>query len=88
MQMQANILRWGNSLAVRLSGIARTIPRFEEGMPITIEILEDGIFIRKAAPKPALQVLPYTEEELLSGLTPYLAHADEVVPLTSSEWGS
>ena len=88
MQMEANILRWGNSLAVRLSGIARTIPRFEEGMPITIEILDDGIFIRKATPKPVPQVLPYTEAELLSGLTPYLAHADEVASLTPDEWGS
>lgn len=87
MQMEANIQRWGNSLAVRLSGIARTIPKFEEGMPITIEVLEDGIFIRKANPKPACQGLPYTEAELLSGLTPYLAHADEVAPLSLDEWG-
>jgi antitoxin MazE len=86
MQIEANIQRWGNSLAVRLSGMARTIPKFEEGMPITIEILDDGIYIRKATPKPAPLGLPFTEAELLSGLTPYLAHTDEVVSLASSEW--
>lgn len=87
MQMEANIQRWGNSLAVRLSGMARTIPKFEEGMPITIEILEDGIFIRKANPTVTPTHLPYSEAELLSGLTPYLAHADEMASLSADEWG-
>lgn len=88
MQMEANIQRWGNSLAVRLSGIARTIPQFEEGMPITIEILDDGIYIRKVTPKPTLTGLPFTEAELLRGLTPYLAHADDVASLSTDEWGA
>jgi antitoxin MazE len=87
MQMEANIQRWGNSLAVRLSGAARTIPKFEEGMPITIEILDDGIYIRKATPKLALAGLLFSEEELLLGLTPYLAHADDVASLSADEWG-
>lgn len=87
MHIETNIQRWGNSLAVRLSGIARTIPQFEAGMPITIEILDDGIYIRKAVSKPILAGLLFTEAELLSGLTPYLAHADEVASLSAGEWG-
>jgi antitoxin MazE len=87
MQIESNIQRWGNSLAVRLSGMARTVPKFEEGMPITIEILDDGIYIRKVTPKPAIAWLLFTEAELLSGLTPYLAHADETASLSADEWG-
>lgn len=88
MQVEASIQRWGNSLAVRLSGVARTIPQFTEGMAVTLEVLEDGITIRKAVVKPAPLGLPFSEAELLAGLTPYLAHADEVALPSALEWGN
>lgn len=81
--MQAKIQRWGNSLAIRLTGMARTIPHFSENMPVDIEISEAGIQIRPG--KKVLKKLPFTEAELLEGMTPYLAHIDALAAPISKE---
>ena len=47
-------------------------------------VYEDG---KVVSPKPILTGLLFTEAELLSGLTPYLAHADEVASLSAGELG-
>ncbi len=71
MHAQAVLQKWGNSIALRLSGNLKTIPHFEAGDTVDIEIGEQGLTIRKAA-KPR-----FTEADLLLGLTPHAAHADE-----------
>lgn len=71
MRAQATLLKWGNSVALRLSGNLKTIPNFEVGDTVDIDISEQGLVIQKVVKK------PLTEESLLAGLTAYTAHADE-----------
>ena len=85
MLIHAKIQKWGNSLALRITGPIRSIPRFEAGMRVDIEVTERGLLI-----KPSRQShleLPFTEEELLRGMTPKNAHADEIATITLTELG-
>ena len=66
MQVQATIQKWGNSLALRLTGQLRTIPHFEENMRVNIEIQEEGIQVRPARDK--LKKKLFREADLLRGL--------------------
>lgn len=79
MKVHAKIQKWGNSLGLRITGPMKTIPGLKENMEVIVDISEKGLHVY---PKPkkltARDILPYTLEELLVGLTPYLAHADEV----------
>lgn len=82
--MRTTIKKWGNSLALRLSGPMASIPHFEEDMLVDVEISEDGIQVRPA--KKEIK-LPFKESDLLKGLSPKSAHADEIAHLTSKELG-
>ncbi len=80
MKVNAKIQKWGNSLGLRISGPIKAIPRFEENMNVIVEISEKGLCVYpKPKKKTAREILPFTEDALLKGLTPYLAHTDEVV---------
>ncbi|MBF7982565.1 MULTISPECIES: transcriptional regulator [Rahnella] len=81
MRTQATLQKWGNSIALRLSGNLKSIPQFEEGDVVDIEVSEEGLQIRKAKGK------KLTEAELISGLDAYTAHADEMVQPISKELG-
>ncbi|WP_350304841.1 AbrB/MazE/SpoVT family DNA-binding domain-containing protein [Photorhabdus viridis] len=72
MRTQAILQKWGNSIALRLSGNLKTIPNFEAGDAVDIEISEQGLVIQKAVKK------RLTESDLLNGLSAYTAHADEL----------
>ncbi|CNK48585.1 TPA: transcriptional regulator [Yersinia enterocolitica] len=72
MRAQATLQKWGNSVALRLSGNLKTIPNFEVGDTVDIDISEQGLVIQKVVKK------PLTEESLLAGLSAYTAHADEL----------
>ena len=65
MRTQSTIKRWGNGLALRISGPMRDIPGFEEGMGVEVEIRPDGLIIRPATRN---TLFPCTEEELISSL--------------------
>ncbi|CQD40709.1 AbrB/MazE/SpoVT family DNA-binding domain-containing protein [Yersinia mollaretii] len=80
MRTQATLQKWGNSVALRLSGNLKTIPNFEVGDTVDIDISEQGLVIQKVVKK------PLTEESLLAGLTAYTAHADERVDPTEREF--
>lgn len=80
MKVTAKIQKWGNSLGLRISGAMKTIPHFKENMTVMVEVTEKGIYIFPLLKKQR-KILPFTEEELLLGITPYLAHADELEQL-------
>ena len=82
MQVQSKIQRWGNGLAIRISGLMRDIPHFEEGMPIEVEVTEEGLVVRRQTKEKA-----FSEAELLKDMTPYMAHAEEMTILSSKEMG-
>jgi len=77
MKIHAKIQKWGNSLGLRISGPMKTIPKFEENMQVTVEVNEKGLHVYPRKKLTARDIFPFTEEELLKGMTPYLAHADE-----------
>ncbi|MCA6219409.1 AbrB/MazE/SpoVT family DNA-binding domain-containing protein [Photorhabdus antumapuensis] len=72
MRIQAVLQKWGNSIALRLSGNLKTIPNLETGDIVNINISEEGLIIRKAVKK------RLTESDLLNSLSAYTAHADEL----------
>ncbi|MCT8341355.1 transcriptional regulator [Photorhabdus kleinii] len=72
MRTQAVLQKWGNSIALRLSGNLKKIPNFEAGDIVNINISEEGLIIQKAVKK------RLTESDLLNDLSAYTAHADEL----------
>jgi len=85
MRIQSKIQKWGNSLALRLTGPVRTIPQFEVDMVVNIDIKEDGISIHPV--KTTTKKLPFSEKDLLKGLDAKTAHADALTTLTPREFG-
>ena len=75
MKVEAKIQRWGNGLALRISGVMRDIPHFEEGMKVDVDINENGFSVKKQKKKKQ-KLLPFKEAQLLAGLTETSAHAD------------
>lgn len=83
--MRSEIKRWGNSAAVRLA--SRVLAQAHLGVtsPITITVEHGKIVIEPATKTPRRVKLPFSETELLKGLTADTAHADELAPLTLGE---
>ncbi|MBK2123769.1 hypothetical protein [Fangia hongkongensis] len=65
MHVNAKVLKWGNSLGIRLSGALKDLTDFKAGTEVDIEIKKDGLFIRKS---PQKTILPFSESALLEGL--------------------
>lgn len=72
--VHAKIQRWGNGLGLRVAGLMRDIPHFTPDTAIEVEVFEDGFTVRKA--KQARRTLPFSESELLEGLTSDTAQAE------------
>lgn len=87
MKTHAKIQKWGNSLAIRLTGAVKAITHLEEGMDLEVEATELYIKLYPKIKSPKVK-LRYTERELLKGLTAYTAHADEVVEIIDREFES
>ena len=85
MKVHTEIKKWGNSLALRVSGPMATVPNFSAGDPVTVDVSERGLVVKPVNRRG--ESLIYTESELLAGLTPETAHADELARLTDSEFG-
>ncbi|WP_246769512.1 hypothetical protein [Escherichia sp. E2593] len=48
MRTQVVLQKWGNSIALRLTGNLKTVPGFSVGDIVNVEISEKGLFCRKA----------------------------------------
>ena len=75
MKIKTTIKKWGNSLGLRITGPMKSIPKFEEDMPVTVDISEKGILVEPI--KKSRAKLPFTEAELLADLDEHTAHTDE-----------
>ncbi|UQB42259.1 hypothetical protein JX580_11490 [Thiomicrospira microaerophila] len=82
--IDTKIQKWGNGLGLRVSGLMRDIPHFEQNTPVRVEISEDGFTVKKV--QPTLATLPFTEEQLLVSLNPNTVHSDLVSATLDSEW--
>jgi len=85
VKIQTTIQKWGNSLAIRITGPLKTIPHFTANMPVEIEVSEKGLTIHPAVSKKR-KLLAFSEAQLLKGLTAKKAHADEVVDIQHREF--
>lgn len=85
MKIQTTVQKWGNSLAIRITGPLRTIPHFTANMPVEIEVSEKGLLIHPVKPEKRKLIL-FKEAQLLKGLTPKTAHADEVADIQLGEF--
>ncbi len=80
MQIESKIQKWGNGLALRMSGALRTVPNLKEGDLLTITINENGF----SAVKPSKR--KFTEQELLLDITANNAHIELAPNLLNSEY--
>lgn len=85
MKIHTTIQKWGNSLAIRITGPLKTIPHFTANMPIEIEVNEQGLTIHSVVPKKR-KLLLFNEAQLLKGLTVKNSHADEIVDIHHREF--
>ena len=100
MKIETEIKKWGNSLALRVTGVMAELPKFTAGTKVVVEVTEEGIVVKPAAKeKPKLR-LTFTESELLADMTPAKAHfyegprrnlakahADELAEPVGTEFG-
>lgn len=84
MLVHAKIQKWGNGLALRVSGMVRDIPNFQEGTEVDIEVSELGLTVTKVKSNKRLK-LPFNEAQLLKGLNQHTGHADALATLLPSE---
>jgi antitoxin MazE len=87
MKVESEIKKWGNSLALRVTGIMAELPNFEDGTKVIVEVSEEGIMVKPMPSPGRKRQLPYTEQELLADLTPQSAHADELAAPLAIEMG-
>ena len=57
------------------------------GDKVLVEVDENGLTVRRVA-RGRGHELPFSEAELIEGMTPYSAHVDEIPPLLPSEIGA
>jgi antitoxin MazE len=85
-EFEGTVQPWGNSLGLRITRAVSELAQLDKGTRVSIEVTADGLVIRrKLAARRA--PLPYTEADLLKGLTPLTAHADELPSLVAAEHG-
>ena len=85
MLVESEIKKWGNSLALRITGSMAEIPHFTDGCKVLVDITEEGLVIKPI--RSNTLKFPFTEAELLEGLTPQTAHADEIANPLDDELG-
>jgi antitoxin MazE len=85
MKIHTTVQKWGNSLAIRITGPLKTIPHFVANMPIEVEVNEKGLRIYPIVSRKKLRL--FTEAQLLKGLTAKKAHADEIADVCDQELG-
>jgi len=85
VRIESEIKKWGNSLALRITGVMADLPRLNEGTKVEVEVTKDSLVIKRAVKARRKLELPYNEKELIAGLTPKKAHADLLPALIQRE---
>lgn len=87
MRIESEIKKWGNSLALRVTGIMAELPKFKVGTKVIVDVTDEGFTVKPAPPEGRGFRFPFSEEALLAGMTPEKAHADALAEPTASEFG-
>jgi antitoxin MazE len=85
--MQTVINKWGNSAAVRIPSRVLSEVGLSLSSAVTITVQDGRIIIEPVDVEYSKLRLPYSEAQILEGLTPYDAHADELAAPLSIEMG-
>ncbi len=88
MRVETEIKKWGNSLALRVTGIMAEMPQFEAGTRVTVDVSSEGLVVKPATGKTGTFRFPYSESTLLARITPEKAHADALANPTGMEVGN
>lgn len=67
MKVHAKIQKWGNGLALRVSGVMRDIPHFQEGTDVEIDVTATGFSVIKSIQNEN-SIFPFSESQLINGL--------------------
>jgi len=86
-KFEGTIQPWGNSLGLRITRPMGDLAHLSKGSKVDIEITEQGLTVKPKSTTGKKLELPYTEAELIKGLTSKKAHADELPSMLSSEVG-
>jgi antitoxin MazE len=86
--MRSEIKRWGNSAAIRLPRGILAEARLELNSPVTV-VVDGRKIIIEATGEPLKKhlALPFSEADLIRGLNPDTAHADELARPGGAEIG-
>ena len=76
MRIETEIKKWGNSLALRVTGAMAELPRFEPGTRVTVDIDSEGLVVRRVSGSLRSFRFPESESALLAGMTADNTHAD------------
>lgn len=87
MKVETEIKKWGNSLALRVTGVMAEMPGFREGAKVVVDVSADGFMVKPALSSAKKIELPYSEQELLKDLTPSNAHVEALASPTDFEMG-
>ncbi len=86
LKLDTTIQPWGNSLGLRITRPLSELAHLKRGTVVTVEVVDGGLLVK---PKEAERRIewPFSEADLVRGLTPAGAHADELPTILSSERG-
>ena len=85
---EATIQPWGNSLGLRITRALSEVARLERGTTVTVAVVDGGLLVKRSVKARSKRpVLPFSEADLVKGLTPGRAHADELPKAIASELG-
>ena len=85
-KFEGTVQPWGNSLGIGITRAMSDMAQIGRGDTVSIEITENGMVISRKKAVKHLK-LPYTEAELLAGMTPLTAYADELPSMLDYEVG-
>lgn len=87
MRVETEIKKWGNSLALRVTGAMVELPQFEPGTRVTVDVNSEGFNVRRATGRLRSFRFPESETALLEGMTAETAHADLLAEPSGRELG-
>lgn len=87
MRVETEIKKWGNSLALRVTGVMAELPRFEPGSRVTVDVDSEGFVVKRATGRLETLRFPHSESALLAEMTAENAHADLLADPSGPEVG-
>lgn len=54
VKVEQTVQEWGNGLGVRITSAVAKAAKFARGLPVTVEVVDEGILVRPTASKPKL----------------------------------